>query len=231
MTTATYNPEISLTGFSGIKSTDIKEQLTVSRSEETTDLELVYRINGGNPRQREIAFGALYTRHRHKVFTVALQVVKNDEDAENVVQDTFSKVNKNIEKFRGDSAFTTWLHTITRNTALNYKAHEERRPQSSGKDPMDLGQSDEIDLRSSLTPHNEYERNELKARLDKAVASLSDELKQTLLMVVDSGLSYEQVADITGVPTGTVRSRVFRARQAIDSFLLGSVNEIDIGGR
>ena len=184
---------------------------------ETTDLELVNRILNGSAQQREIAFAALYTRHRTTVYNVAMRVVNFPEDAENVVQETFIKVNKNLRGFQRKSQFSTWLHTVAKNTALNYKAHEQRRPQSSGTDPTDLTEI------ASSSPHTDYEHQELKDSLDRALSSLNDELKQTLLLVVNSGLSYEQVADITNVPVGTVRSRVFRARQAIDKFLLENV--------
>ena len=220
MTTAFYNPEFNLIGLGAVQSKHNQDQRVESTVAETTDLELVHRVNGGNSRQREVAFGALYTRHHNMVYNVAFKVVNNEEDAENIVQDTFIKVNKNIGRFRGDSRFTTWLHTIAHNTALNYKAHEERRPQSSGKDPTELGQRYFDSIRSANSPDVEYENREVKRRLTDAVASLNDELKQTLIMVVDSGFSYEQVAEITNVPVGTVRSRVFRARQAIDRYLM-----------
>ena len=181
---------------------------------ETTDLELVNRILDDSGKQRELAFAALYTRHRTTVFNVAMRVVNSPEDAENVVQETFIKVNKNLRGFRGKSQFSTWLHTVAKNTALNYKAHEQRRPQSSGMDPTDLSEI------ATSSPQSDFEHEELKDSLDRALASLNDELKQTLLLVVNSGLSYEQVAEITNVPVGTVRSRVFRARQGIDKFLL-----------
>ena len=181
---------------------------------ETTDLELVNRILDDSGKQRELAFAALYTRHRTTVFNVAMRVVNSPEDAENVVQETFIKVNKNLRGFRGKSQFSTWLHTVAKNTALNYKAHEQRRPQSSGTDPTDLSEI------ATSSPQSDFEHEELKDSLDRALASLNDELKQTLLLVVNSGLSYEQVAEITDVPVGTVRSRVFRARQGIDKFLL-----------
>ena len=181
---------------------------------ETTDLELVNRILDGTGKQREVAFAALYTRHRTTVFNVAMRVVNSPEDAENVLQETFIKVNKNLRGFRGKSQFSTWLHTVAKNTALNYKAHEQRRPQSSGADPAELSEP------AMSSPQSEFEHEELKRALSRALSSLNDELKQTLLLVVHSGLSYEQVAKITKVPVGTVRSRVFRARQGIDKFLL-----------
>lgn len=181
---------------------------------ETTDRELVNRFLAGNPKDREMAFAALYTRHQATVFNIAIGVVNSNEDAENVVQETFIKVHRNLDGFAGKSQFSTWLHTVAKNTALNYKAHEERRPQNSGVDPTVIG------VTTKESPQGDFELDELKTNLDQALASLTDELKQTLLLVVNSGLSYEQVAEITDVPVGTVRSRVFRARQAIDKFLI-----------
>ena len=214
MNIAFYNPSIRLTSSRGAAREHSTAQQTGDTQVETTDLELVDRIMDGSDQQREIAFAALYTRHRTTVFNVAMRVVNSPEDAENVVQETFIKVNKNLRGFRGKSQFSTWLHTVAKNTALNYKAHEQRRPQSSGKDPADLSEL------AASSPHSDFEHKELKFSLDKALSSMNDELKQTLLLVVNSGLSYEQVAQITNVPVGTVRSRVFRARQEIDKFLL-----------
>lgn len=220
MTTAFYNLGMNLTDFSRVESKKNKAQEADQKSVGGTDLELIGRINKGTDRQRETAFAALYTRYQHMVFTVAMRVVTNESDAENIVQDTFIKVNSNIHKFRGDSSVSTWLHTIAHNTALNYKAYESRRPQSSGKDPGELGSSYFERVRAEHTPQSEYENAEIQKRLNKAIQSLSDELKQTLLMVVNSGFSYEQVAKITDVPVGTVRSRVFRARQAVDKLIM-----------
>ncbi|MYD43970.1 MAG: sigma-70 family RNA polymerase sigma factor [Gammaproteobacteria bacterium] len=217
MTIALYNPSITLTGSRVEARSQPIEAKTEDTQVETTDLELVNRIMSGDGKQREIAFAALYTRHKSTVFNVAIRVVSSPEDAENVVQETFIKVNKNLENFQGKSQFSTWLHTIAKNTALNYKAHELRRPQASGADPTDLKEV------ASTDPQSDFETDELKVTLNKALAALNDELKQTLLLVVNSGLSYEQVAKITNVPVGTVRSRVFRARQGIDKFLLDNL--------
>lgn len=214
MTIALYNPSIALTGSRLEVRSQPDPAITDETQVETTDLELVNRIMDGQGKQREIAFAALYTRHKSTVFNVAMRVVNTPEDAENVVQETFIKVNRNLRGFQGKSQFSTWLHTIAKNTALNYKAHEQRRPQSSGTDPTDLTEI------ATSSPQSDFEHDELKATLDRALASLNDELKQTLLLVVNSGMSYEQVAEITAVPVGTVRSRVFRARQGIDKFLL-----------
>lgn len=214
MSVAFYNPSITLTGSHVTTRSEPVARNTDDSLVETTDLELVNRILDDAGRQRELAFAALYTRHRATVFNVAMRVVNSPEDAENVVQETFIKVNKNLRGFRGKSQFSTWLHTVAKNTALNYKAHEQRRPQSSGTDPTDLSEI------ATSSPQSDFEHEELKESLDRALASLNDELKQTLLLVVNSGLSYEQVAEITDVPVGTVRSRVFRARQGIDKFLL-----------
>ena len=214
MSVAFYNPTITLTGSRADTRSEPVAWNTDDSPVETTDLELVNRILDDTGKQRELAFAALYTRHRTTVFNVAMRVVNSPEDAENVVQETFIKVNKNLRGFRGKSQFSTWLHTVAKNTALNYKAHEQRRPQSSGTDPTDLSEI------ATSSPQSDFEHEELKESLDRALASLNDELKQTLLLVVNSGLSYEQVAEITDVPVGTVRSRVFRARQGIDKFLI-----------
>ncbi|MCE2407518.1 MAG: sigma-70 family RNA polymerase sigma factor [Pseudomonadales bacterium] len=217
MSVTFYNQTLTLTGSHAPARSEPVAWNTDDALVETTDLELVNRILDRTGQQRELAFAALYTRHRTTVFNVAMRVVNSPEDAENVVQETFIKVNKNLRGFRGKSQFSTWLHTVAKNTALNYKAHEQRRPQSSGTDPTDLSEI------ATSSPQSDYEHEELKESLDRALASLNDELKQTLLLVVNSGLSYEQVAEITAVPVGTVRSRVFRARQGIDKFLLENV--------
>ena len=214
MTVAFYNQTLTLPGSHVKLRREPIARNTDHSPVETTDLELVNRILDDSGKQRELAFAALYTRHRTTVFNVAMRVVNSPEDAENVVQETFIKVNKNLRGFRGKSQFSTWLHTVAKNTALNYKAHEQRRPQSSGTDPTDLSEI------ATSSPQSDFEHEELKESLNRALASLNDELKQTLLLVVNSGLSYEEVAEITSVPVGTVRSRVFRARQGIDKFLL-----------
>ncbi len=217
LSVAFYNPPFTLTGSRSIGRSQPIVRQTDETQVETTDLELVNLIMDGQGQQREIAFAALYTRHRTTVFNLALRVVESPEDAENIVQETFIKVNNNLRGFQGKSQFSTWLHTVAKNTALNYKAHEQRRPQSSGMDPGDLSEM------SSRSPQADFEHDELAESLDRALVSLNDQLKQTLLLVVNSGLSYEQVAKITNVPVGTVRSRVFRARQAIDKYLVDNL--------
>lgn len=214
MSVAFYNPPLPLTASriaSGSQSSAWQSEHSLV---DTTDRELVDRFLAGSQKERELAFAALYTRHQSTVFNIAYGVVNSNEDAENVVQETFIKVHRNLDGFAGKSQFSTWLHTVTKNTALNYKAHEERRPQSSGVDPTAIG------IATQQSPQADFELDELKESLNNALNTLTEELRQTLVFVVEDGLSYEQVAKITDVPVGTVRSRVFRARQAIDKFLL-----------
>ena len=219
MTTATYNPAASSIPLGTVTGGPSKRQATGCTVVGTTDLDLVRRIQTGSEKEREVAFSALYTRHQATAFNVAMRVVKSSEDAENVVQETFIKVNRNLHRFRGDSQFSTWLHTIAHNTALNYVAHEKRRPQSSGVDIKDLGTEHQRELGFGVSPLSEMEHEDLSNVLDRGLLSLTDDLKQTLLFVVQSGMSYEEVAQITDVPVGTVRSRVFRARRALDEYL------------
>ena len=192
-----------------------------SESVELTDKELVERIQNTEGRKREVAFAMMYTRHYNTAYGVALKFTKNHEEIEEIIQNSFFKVHRYVQSFRGDSAFSTWFYQIVRNTAINYKAHESRRLSASSLEGEGMMEKADSSRKSSYSPEQDEQTSSLEKVAKQGLAQLNPDLRQTLLLVTESGMSYEDVAAITDVPVGTVRSRVFRARQNLAEYIDG----------
>lgn len=178
-----------------------------------TDRELVKRAQQGNSR----AFDRLYERHVHKIRMLARTFVDTAEDAEDVAQDTFIKAYNALPRFRNDSAFYTWIYRIATNTAKNFIAARSRRPQSSDLDPEDESRIGEAEASvESENPIDTLYGEELEVVVKDAFDELPLDLRTALTLRESSGLSYIDIADIMQCPVGTVRSRIFRAREHID---------------
>lgn len=181
-----------------------------------TDAELVKRAQSGDSR----AFDLLFERYKHRIHSLVGRFVDNYEDCEEVVQESFLKVYKALPRFRGESQFYTWLYRIATNTAKNFLAARSRRP---AKSDVIIEDHDTIDQLSSLhetdNPENLLESAELEQIIKKAIQELEPELKSAVTLREYAGLSYEQIAEIMDCPVGTVRSRIFRAREAIASVM------------
>ena len=183
------------------------EQLKIS------DDQLVARVQKGDKR----AFDLLVLKHQFKVHAIVSKYVKDYDEVNDVVQEAFIKAYRALEAFRGESAFYTWLYRIAVNTSKNYLLARNRRPPSFD---VDLGDAENAELSSQLqnldSPDNILSRNELETVIDVAIKGLPADLRNALILREFEDLSYEQIADIMDCPVGTVRSRIFRAREALE---------------
>jgi RNA polymerase sigma-70 factor (ECF subfamily) len=189
-------------------------------SEQLTDQTLVEKAQQGDKK----AFNLLVARHQNKVAGLLTRYVSAN-DIPDVVQETFIKAYRSLELFRGDSAFYTWLYRIAVNTAKNYLTAQGRRPPSEDILAEDAETYESGDhLRNVDTPENLILSSELKKVVFDTIAALPEELKTSITLRELEGLSYEEIAEIMDCPVGTVRSRIFRAREIIDSKISPLVN-------
>jgi RNA polymerase sigma-70 factor (ECF subfamily) len=185
-------------------------------SEKAIDLELVKQAQNGDVK----AFEMLVHRYQQKVAGVISKLVKDSHEIQDVAQEVFIKVYKALPKFRGDSAFYTWIYRIAINTAKNYLVARGRRIQNSNIEPIEAeSYSGGFEQQNFDTPEAEYERQEVERVVHKAVSELPEDLKSAIILREVDGLSYEEIAEEMNCPIGTVRSRIFRARDAIDAAL------------
>ncbi len=174
---------------------------------------LVQRVQQGD----KGAFDLLVRKYQHRVLSVISRYVSDWSEAEDVGQEAFIRAFRAIGSFRGDSAFYTWMYRIAINTAKNHLVAQGRRPPSSDIDSEDAAQYEGgVKLRDSATPERELLREELERTVFATVNELPDELRVAITLREVDGLSYEEIAEAMGCPIGTVRSRIFRARYAID---------------
>ena len=178
-----------------------------------TDRELVRRVQSGD----RSAFDLLFLRHRHKIHGLVSRFVRREEEIDDVVQDSFIRAFRALPRFRLESAFYTWLYRIAVNTAKNHITAQKRRPNTvqSDFDELELAESTDS-MREVADPANEYLTGELEVAIRRALQALPDDLRNAVTFREFDGLSYEQIAEIMDCPVGTVRSRIFRAREAID---------------
>jgi RNA polymerase sigma-70 factor (ECF subfamily) len=183
---------------------------------EQGDLELVRRAQRGE----RGAFDLLVLRYQHKVVKLVARLLRDPTEAEDVAQDAFVKAYRALGSFRGDSAFYTWLYRIAVNTARNSMAARQRRPLDY---EADLGENEqsvvESRMRHSDTPEAAALTDEIHRTVNRAVEALPEDLRTAIILREIEGLSYEEIAAAMECPVGTVRSRIFRAREAIDRSL------------
>ncbi len=178
-----------------------------------TDQQLVVRAQRGDSR----AFDLLVLKYQGRIATLVARFVNDAAEVEDVTQEAFIKAFRALPKFRGESAFYTWLYRIASNAAKNYLVARGRRPATTA-DVQDAEQYEEGDaLREIETPENAYFGNELAKTVQLALEGLPEELRAALSLREFDGLSYEEKADVMACPVGTVRSRIFRAREVVDS--------------
>lgn len=179
-----------------------------------TDKELVRRVQKGDRH----AFDLLFSRYQHKILNLVSRYLRDREDVEDVAQEAFIKAFRALPRFRGESAFYTWLYRIAINTAKNHLVARSRRPPGVDVDVADAEYMDGTDvLRESESPEAALARDQLSAEINSAISQLPDDLRSAVTLREFDGLTYEQIAEIMDCPVGTVRSRIFRAREAIDS--------------
>lgn len=165
----------------------------------------------------QAAFDMLFARYQVRILNLIGRYVRDADEVRDVAQEAFIKAYRAIPRFRGDSQFYTWLYRIAINTAKNHLVSRSRRPPSSDVDIEDADYRDDADmLRESEDPESALARDQLQSTIHDALTQLPDDLRSALTLREFDGLSYEQIADILECPVGTVRSRIFRAREFVD---------------
>lgn len=183
--------------------------------EQEFDSELVQRAKNGD----KTAFDMLVRKYQHRIAAVVSRFVRDYAECQDVVQDSFIRAYKSLSGFRGDSQFYTWMYRIAVNTAKNHLSSKKRRPSFD----VELDDAENIDggiyIQNNDTPEHELLRDEIAQVVSKALEQLPDDIRQAITLREMEGLSYEEIADVMNTPVGTVRSRIFRAREAIDARL------------
>ncbi len=177
------------------------------------DAELVKRVQAGD----KAAFDILVQKYQHKVVNLINRFVSDQTECYDIAQDAFIKAYRAIGNFRGDSQFYTWLYRIAANTAKNHLASRARKSPSYSVDIDDAEHYEgESRLKEYATPENLLLTEEIERTVFQAIEELPDDLKSAIMLREIEGLSYEEIAEVMDCPIGTVRSRIFRARDAID---------------
>ncbi|MCA8966783.1 MAG: RNA polymerase sigma factor RpoE [Planctomycetes bacterium] len=180
------------------------------------DHALVERVQRGDKR----AFDLLVLKYQHKLIKLISRYVRDSAEVHDVAQEAFIKAYRALPRFRGDSAFYTWLYRIAINTAKNHLVSQSRRPPDSDIDMLDAEQYDgTAELREIATPERLLLKDEIQRTVIEAIDALPPDLRTAVTLRELEGLSYEEIAQTMDCPIGTVRSRIFRAREAINKRL------------
>lgn len=181
-----------------------------------TDFELVQRVQAGDKK----SFDVLVLKYQHKVINLVMRYMHDPDTAQDVAQEAFIKAYKGLKNFRGESAFYTWLYRIAINTAKNHLVSQGRRTPTNDIDAEEAEQFEgESALKEYGTPENEMLRDEIQSIVSNAIETLPDDLRTAIVLRELEGMSYEEIAEAMDCPIGTVRSRIFRARESIDKVL------------
>lgn len=180
------------------------------------DKVLVERVQKGDKR----AFDLLVLKYQSRIMALVVRFVHDSHEAQDVTQEAFVKAYRALGKFRGDSAFYTWLYRIAINTAKNYLVSRNRRPPSADVDAADAEFYDgDHALKNIDTPERMLLRDEIEQAVQECIRKLPEDLRVALTLREYEGMSYEDIANVMDCPVGTVRSRIFRAREAVDKAL------------
>jgi len=181
-------------------------------SERNIDQTLVERVQKGD----KAAFDILVLKYQHKLIKLVNRYVRDPDEAMDVAQEAFLKAYRAINRFRGESAFYTWIYRIAINTAKNYLVASGRRPPNDDIDAQEAEQYEgATSLKEQDTPERLLLKDEIHAAITQAIEDLPDDLRTAITLREIEGLSYEEIAAVMNCPIGTVRSRIFRAREAI----------------
>ena len=184
--------------------------------EQNTDQLLVERVQRGEKK----AFDILVLKYQSRIIKVLARYVRDQAEVEDLAQEAFIKAYRALPNFRGDSAFYTWLYRIAINTAKNFMVAQGRRPPSGDIDASEAEQYDgESALKEYATPEKEALKEEIQTVIFQAIEDLPEDLKTAITLRELEGMSYEEIAEAMECPIGTVRSRIFRAREAVDTKL------------
>jgi RNA polymerase sigma-70 factor (ECF subfamily) len=183
----------------------------------TPDQALVERVQQGDKQ----AFDILVRKYQHKIVHLIARYVHDQTEVLDLAQETFLRAYRALPNFRGESAFYTWLYRIAVNTAKNYLVTRERQPRwtVSFEVEEELREEGMVVMKDLGTPENLLLRDEIERTVFQTIAQLPDDLRTAITLREMEGLSYEEIAQAMGCPVGTVRSRIFRAREAIDNKL------------
>ena len=194
------------------------------------ELTIIRRVQHGDVN----AFELLVAAYEKNVFNVALQMVGNREDAQDMAQEAFLKAYNSLSSFRGDSKFSSWLYRIVSNVCLDFKRRQGRRPSSSLTVEDDEGETLELDIADeSQSPEMLLERGLTRDAVRRGLNALPPDYKQILLLREIQGLSYDEISDVLDLEVGTVKSRIFRARKRLCAFLMedGNIPEFSASGK
>ena len=182
-------------------------------SAKAADLALIRRVQQGD----RSAFDLLVIKYQHRILKLVMRYVRDPSEALDVVQEVFIKAYRAAPSFRGDSAFYTWLYRIAINTAKNFLVAAGRRPIHYGLDLQDSEQHEIFaKLKDTDTPEGLTLSEEIRQTVNSTIQGLPEDLRTATLLREIEGMSYEDIAQVMECPVGTVRSRIFRAREAID---------------
>jgi RNA polymerase sigma-70 factor (ECF subfamily) len=184
--------------------------------DKSIDQALVERVQQGD----KSALDILVRKYQHKVAKVIARYIRDQDEVMDVSQEAFIKAYRALPNFRGDSAFYTWIYRIAINTAKNHLVARKRRLPTIDVDIQDAEQFDgESALKEYATPEQLLQRDQVESTVLKAVDQLPDDLRTAITLREIDGMSYEEIAEAMDCPVGTVRSRIFRAREAVDKML------------
>lgn len=182
-------------------------------SEREIDQALVQRVQSGDKK----AYDLLVLKYQHKIGHLVSRYVHDSHESQDVTQEAFIKAYRGLKNFRGDSAFYTWLYRIAINTAKNHLVTMGRKISDTGIDAADAEQYDSGSaLRETATPERVMATEEIARVIQESIAALPEDLREAITLREFEGMSYEEIASAMNCPIGTVRSRIFRAREAID---------------
>jgi len=181
-----------------------------------TDAELVKRVQNGDSK----AFDVLVIKYQQRVINLITRFVSDYSECQDIAQEAFMKAYKGLHNFRGDSQFYTWLYRIAANSAKNYLASKSRKVPAQGIDAQDAEFYDgESRLKDRESPESLMLTKEIEKTVFASIEALPEDLKMAIRLREMQGMSYDEIAQIMDCPIGTVRSRIFRAREAIDTEL------------
>jgi RNA polymerase sigma-70 factor (ECF subfamily) len=198
------------------KNINVEDKLMQSHPinpERAVDQKLVEKVQKGDKK----AFNMLVEKYQRRLTRLLSRMVRDQSEIEDIVQDSFIKAYRAINNFRGDSAFYTWLYRIGINTAKNHLVKLGKRPKAMNDVEIEEIENfeDAPDLRSHETPESTMMSSQIVTSVNQTIESLPDELREAISLREMDGLSYEEISELMNCPIGTVRSRIFRAREAI----------------
>ncbi len=207
---------IELIGFNSVYKLSKKNVKEQKSNNAELDKELVLRVQQGD----KSAFDLLVIKYQHRIIQLVNRYVKDPSEAQDVAQESFIKAYRALPNFRGDSAFYTWLYRIAINTAKNYLVSRNRRYSDYQVDVQEAEQVENApQLKGMDTPENLLMNDEIVSVVESAIEKLPEDMKMAIMLREFEGLSYEEISQAMECPVGTVRSRIFRAREAIDEKL------------